>query len=266
MLTLAGPSMARAQAMLEAQYRVSLLGLPIGKGAWRVALTGDRYVMEARGEVTGIMKAFSSGEGSASVHGSIAGSKLLPSSYGFNLKTGARVDDVRMALAGAAVKQLAIEPPVEPKPDRIPLTDADKRGIIDPITAGVQPAGDKGASAEVCQRTVPVFDGRMRFDLRLSFKRMERVKSEKGYEGPVVVCGIRFDPISGHEAGKSGIRFLRETRDMEIWYAPIAGTHFVAMYRIMLPTQLGIASIEATRFVSSPITARAGAAGSAKTQ
>jgi hypothetical protein len=94
---------------------------------------------------------------------------------------------------------------------------------------------------------------------------MTRVKSEKGYEGPAVVCGIRFNPIGGHEPGKSGIRFLRETKDMEIWYAPIAGTHFVAMYRIMMPTQIGIASIEATRFVAAPVTVRAGAA-SPKTQ
>jgi hypothetical protein len=255
---------ASAQANLDAQYRVSLLGLPIGTGSWSVDLAGDHYTMKATGQVAGIMKAFSSGEGTASVRGTIAGAKLLPAGYTFNVKTGGRTDDVRMALASSAVKQLSVEPPTEPKPDRIPLTEAHKRGIIDPISAGVLPA-EKGPTADVCQRTVAIFDGRMRFDLALSFKRMARVKSEKGYEGPVVVCGIRFNPIGGHEPGKSGIRFLRETKDMEIWYAPIAGTHFVAMYRIMMPTQIGIASIEATRFVAAPVTVRAGAA-SPKTQ
>jgi hypothetical protein len=255
---------AQAQAKLDAEYGVTLLGLPIGSGTWSVELAGDHYVMNVTGKVAGLLKAFSSGEGAASVRGTISGPKLLPAGYAINIKAGGKADQVRMALASSAVRQLSVEPPPEPKPDRIPLTEAHKRGIIDPISAGVLPA-DKGATSEVCQRTVAVFDGRMRFDLALSFKRMDRVKTEKGYEGPAVVCGVRFNPIGGHEPHKSGIRFLRETRDMEIWYAPIAGTQFVAMYRIMFPTQLGIAAIEAKRFVASPLAVRAGTTG-AKTQ
>ncbi len=248
---------AWAQTRLDAQYSVSLLGLPIGAGTWSVDLAGDRYDMRATGQVTGILKAFSSGEGAATVRGAINASKLVPSGYAINIKAGGKADEVRMALASSVVRQLSVEPPVEPKPDRVPLTDAHKRGVIDPISAGVI-AAEKGATPEVCQRTVPIFDGRMRFDLALAYKRMDRVKSEKGYEGPVVVCAVRFNPISGHEPGRSSIRFLRETRDMEIWYAPVAGTRFVAMYRIKFPTQLGIASIAATRFVTAPATVRAG--------
>ena len=38
----------------------------------------------------------------------------------------------------------------------------------------------------------------MRYDLQLAFKRMDKVKAEKGYQGPVVVCAVYFTPIAGY--------------------------------------------------------------------
>ena len=49
---------------------------------------------------------------------------------------------------------------------------------------------------EACQRTLPVFDGRLRYDLALAYKRMDKVKAEKGYAGPVLVCSVDFSPIA----------------------------------------------------------------------
>ena len=41
----------------------------------------------------------------------------------------------------------------------------------------------------------PLFVVRQRFDLALSFKRMDRSQAEKGYDGPVVVCAVRYVPL-----------------------------------------------------------------------
>ena len=43
-----------------------------------------------------------------------------------------------------------------------------------------------------------MFDGRLRYDLKLDFKRMETVKAEKGYHGPAVVCAVYFTPVAGY--------------------------------------------------------------------
>jgi hypothetical protein len=48
------------------------------------------------------------------------------------------------------------------------------------------PEGDRKLSSGVCRHTLAIFDGRMRYDLQLAFKRMDTVKAEKGYAGPVV--------------------------------------------------------------------------------
>src|SRR5882724_8482888 len=120
---------------------------------------------------------------------------------------------------------------------------------------------------DVCRRTLPNFDGRGRFDLILSFKRMGRVSAQKGYAGPVVVCGVHYRPIAGHRANRSAIRYLTEARDIEVWYAPVAGTRILAPYRISVPTVLGEATLEANTFITTGHTGHVGAApASARTQ
>ena len=57
-----------------------------------------------------------------------------------------------------------------------------------------------------------------------------------------------YQPISGHEPESPGPSSWRETRDIEMWFAPVPGTRFLAMYRISIPTMIGHRGLEATRF------------------
>ena len=127
----------------------------------------------------------------------------LPQSYAATITNDKRVDDVRMAFAGGNVKDLSVEPPLSPSTDRIPVTDADRRNVLDPMTSTLDHVGGSGdpVSPQACGRKAAVFDGRMRFDLRSEFKRIETVKAEKGYQGPVVVCTVYFMPDLGLRPG-----------------------------------------------------------------
>jgi hypothetical protein len=257
---------AFADGKLEAHYRVTLAGLPIGGGAWVIDVADDRYTMAASGQVSGVLRAFASSEGTAAVRGTIQGTRMGLSGYAIHIKGRNKVDEVRMTVAGGALKELSVEPPVEPHPTHPPVTEAHKRGFLDPFSAGMIPAaGAGGIGPEACQRTLAVFDGRQRYDLALAYKRMDRVKAERGYEGPVLVCSVQYRPLGGHDPERQAIKFLRDNRDLEMWFAPIAGTRFLGTYRIVIPTLLGSAVLNATRFVSTPRASRAGAAN-AKTQ
>ena len=116
-------------------------------------------------------------------------------------------------------------------------------------------------SPQACQHTMAVFDGRMRYDLQFAFKRMDKVKAEKGYDGPVVVCAVYFSPVAGYIPSRAAIRYIAKLRDMEIWLAPIAGTRVLVPYRAQGPTPIGQVVLEATQFVSVAIPTRASANG-----
>ena len=161
-------------------------------------------------------------------------------------------------MAGGSVKETSIEPEPPVTPDRIPVTDAQRRNVLDPMTGSLLRVGGTGdpLGPEACRRTIPVFDGRMRYDLSLDFKRTEMVKAEKGYKGPAVVCAVYFTPIAGYVPDRASIKYVAAQRNMEIWFAPIAGTRVLAPFRIVIPTPIGTGIIEATEFISVQKTAK----------
>jgi hypothetical protein len=242
---------ACAQGRVEATYRATLAGIPIGSGSWIIDIGPKQYAGAASGRASGLVRVLVSGEGSSTVRGIIKQGRLIPSMFAVTIRS-ADSYDVRMEMSGGNVKALKNEPPIVESPDRVPLTDTHRRGVLDPMTALMitVPGTGEVISEEACHAKLPIFDGRQRFDLVLSFKRMDVVESEKGYRGPAVVCTASYVPIAGHRPGRFVIRYLQETRDMEIWLAPIAGTRVLIPYRVSIPTLFGNAILQAAQFES----------------
>jgi hypothetical protein len=243
---------AVAQGRLEAEYTASLSGIPVGRGNWVIEISEDQFTATASGGTSGILRFFSSGHGTSAAQGTVSAGQPVPTTYAASMINDKRSDDVHMMFAGGNVKDLTVEPPVGPHPDRIPVSDADRRNVVDPLTATLDLVSGSGdpVSPQACGRKASVFDGRMRFDLRSEFKRIEVVKAEKGYQGPVVVCAIYFVPISGYIPDRYAIKYLAALRDAEVWLAPISGTRVLVPYRFSLPTPLGTGVLQATQFIS----------------
>jgi hypothetical protein len=177
---------------------------------------------------------------------------------------------VRMTLQGGVVKEVVAIPPFEPSPERVPVTDAHRKGVIDPMSAALMPVAGKGdvVVPEACKRKLAIFDGRNRADIDLVFKRMDQVKADKGYAGPVVVCQVLYTPIAGHRPSRDAIKYLIAQRDMEMWLAPIAGTRILVPFRFSVPTPFGTGVLQANYFVANAMPAQAlrQTPASAKTQ
>ena len=158
-----------------------------------------------------------------------------------------------MALVNGYVKEFAIDPEPPVDPDRIPVTDAQRHGVFDPMTGSMLrvPGNGELMGPDACHAGQAIFDGRMRYELKLDFKRVESVRAEKGYQGPAVVCAIYFQPVSGYIPDRPVIKYLAAQRNMEVVLVPIAGTRILVPYRVMVPTPLGMAVLEATQFHTS---------------
>lgn len=260
-LVAAWPVCARAQAKLDANYRVMLAGIQIGKGTWTVEINESRYSATTKGATTGLMHVLTHGEGTTSVRGSLKDGRVN-AVYSSTITSRKKVDAVRVLIHDNNVKEFSADPPPDKLDERVPVTEAQRQGVLDPLTASLlrTPGNGDVMSAEACQRKLAVFDGRLRYDLELSFKRMDEVKAEKGYAGPVVVCAVMFSPLSGHIPSAATIKYIAGLKDMEIWLAPIAGTRVLVPFRAQGPTPIGDAVLEATQFVVSPGPSRASAA------
>jgi hypothetical protein len=262
-LTLASADPLRAQARLDARYVVTLGGLQIGRGAWVIDIAENQYTAAASGSTTGLLRVLASGQGTGASRGYMVAGNPIPASFAASITADKKTEEIRMTLGAGEVKDFAVNPPTPLDPDRVPLTDAHRRGVSDPMTASLirVPGNGEMLGPQACQRIVPVFDGRMRYNLEFVFKRMERVKADKGYAGPAVVCAVYFSPIAGYVPNRVAIRYLVNQRDMEVWLAPVTGTRVLVPFRVSIPTPIGVGVLLATQFVQVNHPPRAAATG-----
>lgn len=109
------------------------------------------------------------------------------------------------------------------------VTDQQKRGALDPVTALLQML-DHVAVEDSCDMKVPVFDGKRRFDLNGEDKGEEMVdeKDYGVYSGPARKCSVNFDMIAGDWQDRKKNRFWErengeQGRDaFHIWLANVA--------------------------------------------
>jgi len=225
-----------------------------------IDITDMQYSAAVSGQTSGLLRAFTGGQGNATVRGTLNGGRSLTSVYTATINgRSKRLDSIRIAISNGNVKEYKVDPPADDDPARVPITESSQRGVLDPITGSIVRMAGTGdlLVPEACQRTHEIFDGRLRYDMQFAFKRMEKVKAAKGYSGPVVVCAAYFTPVAGFVPTRTAIRYLAKQRDMEVWLAPVAGTRVLVPIRAQGPTPIGQAVLEATEFVSTPIQAGA---------
>lgn len=249
----AAPAPVAAQGRLEAQYEASLSGISVGKGSWAIEIGDDSFSAAAQGGTSGLLKAFSGGTGTGASQGRIVNGALVPNAYTATTITAKKSETIRLALSNGNIKESSIEPEPPVDADRIVVTDAHRKNVFDPMTGAMLrvPGSGDPMSPESCRTGAGVFDGRLRYDLKLDFKRMENVKAEKGYHGQAVVCAVYFTPVAGYIPDRPVIKWLAAQRNIEIAFVPIAGTRVLVPFRMTIPTPFGPAMLEATSFFTT---------------
>ncbi len=246
---------AQGSRLLRLHYAVSLIGLPLGTASVIGTVGPASYRLEANGKLTGLAGVIVNSKGAATSTGSLAGGRVNPATFAATAATSNYLLTIRMAMAGGTAEKIEITPPYPQRPDRVALTDADRRGIVDPLSSFVMPVPGTGdlVGPAACNRTLPMFDGGVRFDITLAYTGIRQVKGP-GYTGPVAVCSARYRPIAGHRPDRPATKFMTDNKEMEVWLAPVEGTRFVVPYRISVLSMLGTTVIEPTEFDITPET------------
>ena len=245
LITATAGDRAHGEGNLDASYMISFARIPVGEITATAVFGQSEYAMSARARAGGVLKALLvDGEASFSTQGTIKDGHPVSTTFTSKIVSNTETSDVRMVLDEGDVKELAATPP--PSSDRVPVANYNRQGIVDPLTALLfsAAAAGEGLSQEVCRRTLPIFDGHQRYDLKLAFKRMDKMTAEKGY--------------AGHRANIPLVKYLSEGREMEIALAPIAGTRLLAPFRLSVVSTLANLMIEAIRFEAIMAPAPAG--------
>ncbi|MDW5314935.1 DUF3108 domain-containing protein [Rhizobium sp. PL01] len=225
-------------------YSISLAGLPIAKASFHTALNDKRYTISGTMNSAGLVDIFAQTSGETSVSGVIGRDKLSASEYQVRYQTGKKRRAIDVQFRDGDVVSASMQPPRKIPKNWVPVTQADMRNVVDPLSGLIFP-GD----TRVCPKSVPVFDGESRMDLKLSAKGTRPFKTE-GFQGDVIVCGIKFVPKSGYRKGRDDVDYLRKLETMEIWFAKADAVNVYAPVYVRIPTSYGPVTIWATRFGS----------------
>ena len=246
----AGSKPAEAQGKLDAHYTATLLGLPIGHISWAVDLKENRYSSVATGSIAGFLRMLFDAQGSVVAEGRLSGGKPIPSKFKLKLVAGKWSDEVGIVFTGNHARESLLPSTSAPSTDYVLIKDSDRVGASDPMTALLVYVGGSGATTvpQACERTVAIFDGHTRYNLRLAFEHLSTVHAAEGYQGQVVVCAAKFLPVAGYDPKHFLVTYLAAQRETEIWLAPIAGTRLLAPYRASISTPMGVGVLEATTF------------------
>jgi len=136
-----------------------------------------------------------------------------------------------------------------------PVTREQRAGAVDPMSAWIHMLTAATASgANPCGTTIPIFDGRRRYDLVFTFVKNDEISVGRGgktYKGPAFHCRMRFQPIAGYKQERME-RFEQDEDalpipDMDVWMVhlreegrPAASMpNYLVPIKIMSDTPLG---------------------------
>jgi hypothetical protein len=232
-----------ATSKFIATYDMSLAGFDLGKFRLTARFKGHRYRMDAKGKFEILAGLIYRGEGTTRSAGRLTETDLEPSIFEVSYEGGDKKEERRIAFADGAVSDFSIEPEKRPNPKRLPLTEDQLEGVLDPLTGAFLSvrSDDPPDDPDVCRKTIAVFDGQQRFDIVLKPKRTDETLDDapRDLSRTVAVCQVKFVPIGGYRPDNPGIKYMTETDEVEVWLVPVPETSIYVPYRIVVPTPLG---------------------------
>lgn len=255
----------KASATHETRFTVTYGGLTVGNMTFAVSLDGKSYELRGNGRTRGLAEWFAPGKADIRSSGRLSGQVLASDNHYLSVTESGKTATLRIAYSPQGEPEVFLQPDKRkknPDPAKYVLLEPDHlRDVVDPASTLVVPVERERAKdpLAVCNRTLRVYDGETRFDIRLSYKENRQVRTA-GYDGWAYVCRLDYVPVAGHRRNHRPIERMASNRDMEMWLAPVSTSAgdtesdlavFTAI-RIHVPTWVGTFTAEPDYF--GPVT------------
>ena len=234
-----------APARVHAVYHITWNGLDLGDFTWDSAINSGQYKAATVANVSALFGAYT-WEGTTHSSGAYLTGQPHPVNYKFRFKATDKSGRVDMTFANDKVATMSSDPP--DKGSGIPVTPAHLENVLDPLSAIMamsSPGTGTVENTNPCERRLPVFDGKMRFDLVLTFKRKTHLDNAAGARS-VYVCRVQYVPIAGMKMNTE-TKYMASADGIEIWLAPVTFANAFVPVNVVIPTWAGSAQITSSK-------------------
>jgi hypothetical protein len=238
-------------ANVRAVYDVNFNGFAVGTFEFNAQSEDESYSFTGNAQLTLLLGAFN-WTGETRSFGLIADNAPKPAAFTFDFWANTKMGSTKVDFDDGTVIDVKHFPSSVPKPGTVPLREQHLRGVIDPLSAIMVVA--RVGSRNPCDRRLPIFDGRERFDLVLSYKGQMKVSEQQPSGQPAMahVCRVKYQPIAGHKVDAEH-SFIATTDGIEVALRPVPSANVMVPYQITIPTLFGYATIVSKRVeIESP--------------
>jgi hypothetical protein len=238
-------------ASVRAVYEVNLNGFNIGSFEFQSEAESQSYTLSANARFSLLLGAFTWNSETRSF-GLIVNEAPKPASFSFDYKSSVKAGSTKVGFSDGIVTNVKQQPPIPAKRDTIPLREQHLKGVLDPLSAVM--VLSRGPSTNPCDRRLPIFDGKERFDLVFTYKRQMTVAEHQssGLPGIAYVCRVKYMPIAGHESDREA-SMMASSDAIEVALRPVPSANVFVPYMITIPTIIGSATIISKRIdIASP--------------
>jgi Protein of unknown function (DUF3108) len=247
------PREARSQSLPPASlaYTAYLGGVAFGAMAFDVALAEDAYALGFRMRTEGFLGWLLPWSQSVRASGEVAGG-LRPRWLRSDGLWRGRARHIEIVFAPEGATVASADPAIDSE-DRDPVPLEATRGATDLMSAIVEVARglDQGL---LCDRRVPVFDGRRRYDVLFAHGGPETLP-QSAYApiaGEATRCSFQFELIAGGLRTASGTRLVAPDAVSRVWFKRVGHDLPPIPVRLETDTNFGTLVIHLTR-VGAPV-------------
>jgi hypothetical protein len=239
---------AQPASRLEVTMTLYAGGITMGKMDLDASLRGNDYRAVSNLKTEGIVNAFWKSEIQATASGKIGAHTLAPGLYdSFYTGAAGKKQEVSLTYESGAAPRLFADPPYSTTGYEVKA--ADTKDTLDPLSALTFIASGVGADGgNPCALTVPVFDGRRRYNIEMTRVRDLDIKLDNGaYAGKAVQCDLRYRQVAGFRP-----RVLKSDENFPVLHAwvarfpsAIAERAYTVPVRVWAETRYGVMAVVA---------------------
>lgn len=230
-----------AKPNIVADYTIYIGGFMAAEGSINATLEEGNYLVRSNLGVAGMPARFYNAQWDMTSEGSLTDEKLKPARFAFRSDEKGKIKEREITYDASGVPTPVFDPPENDLTDILPF---ERRNALDPVSALLLPVANTG---NPCNRRIPVFDGKRRYDLQLEYERDDQVTTRnKGYSGDAVICTVRVTPRTGMRQG-SFTTMLQQRDNTRIWLAALDGEDIYIPVRIQVRTPIGAAVMDVVK-------------------
>lgn len=240
------PTPAQADKTIEIQYVVYFGGFHLATLDFIGTLTGDKYEIRSAITTEGVADALVSTTADIGAQGLVTDGKVQPRLYNSDITDTNQRQLVAMSYQDVLPTNVGSFP--EYNLERFPVSEDDQRATVDPLSAImfiIQ--GSAATEANPCGGTIPIFDGRRRFNIMLEHQADETVSTGKdgAYHGEAMKCWIGYKKVAGFKPpkkrrwGKAPVT-KSDWPDIDMWIAKLGDENLLVPVRIQSETSFGV--------------------------